>query len=128
LPFPPPGDIPNPGIKPTSLVSPPLAGEFFITSITWETQILYLCLWLPSWLSGKESACNAADAGLTPGLGRSPRKENGNPLQYSCLMGYSPWGHERVRYNLVNKQQQIISSFLLPSAISNDFLDFPLWE
>ena len=26
---PPPGDLPDPGIKPASLVSPPLAGGFF---------------------------------------------------------------------------------------------------
>ena len=25
------------------------------------------------------------DGGPIPGLGRSPRKGNGNPLQYSCL-------------------------------------------
>ena len=31
LPFPPPGDLPNPGIKPASLASPALAGGFFIT-------------------------------------------------------------------------------------------------
>ena len=30
---------------------------------------------------GKESACNAGDLGLIPGLGRSPGEENGNPLQ-----------------------------------------------
>ena len=29
LPCPPPGDFPNPGIEPASLVSPALAGEFF---------------------------------------------------------------------------------------------------
>ena len=29
LPFPSPGDIPNPGIEPTSLMSPALAGRFF---------------------------------------------------------------------------------------------------
>ena len=37
---------------------------------------------------GKESACNAGDAGgvgLILGLGRSPGGGNGNPLQYSCL-------------------------------------------
>ena len=33
---------------------------------------------------GKESACNAGDPGLIPGLGRSPGEGNGNPLQYSC--------------------------------------------
>ena len=35
LPCPPPGDLPDPGIKPVSLMSPELAGEFFITSTTW---------------------------------------------------------------------------------------------
>ena len=34
---------------------------------------------------GKESACNAGDPGLIPGLGRFPGKGNGYPLQYSCL-------------------------------------------
>ena len=34
---------------------------------------------------GKESACNAGDLGLIPGLGRSPGGEHGNPVQYSCL-------------------------------------------
>ena len=34
---------------------------------------------------GKELACNAGDPGSIPGLGRSPREENGNPLLYSCL-------------------------------------------
>ena len=37
------------------------------------------------WHSGKEPACNAADPSSIPGLGRSPGKGNGNPLQCSCL-------------------------------------------
>ena len=36
LPCPPPGGLPNPGIKPKSLTSPALAGGFSTTSITWE--------------------------------------------------------------------------------------------
>ena len=36
LPCPPPGDLPDPGIEPTSLTSPALAGRFFTTSSTWE--------------------------------------------------------------------------------------------
>ena len=35
--------------------------------------------------NGKESACNARDLGLIPGLGRSPGGRDDNPLQYSCL-------------------------------------------
>ena len=31
LPFPTPGDLPDPGIEPASLVSPALAGRFFTT-------------------------------------------------------------------------------------------------
>ena len=33
----------------------------------------------------EESAYSVGDLGLIPGLGRSPEKGNGNPLQYSCL-------------------------------------------
>ena len=40
---------------------------------------------LPWWLSSKESACNAENLSLVPGLGRSPGGGHGNPLQYSCL-------------------------------------------
>jgi len=36
LPFPPPGDLPNPGIEPMSLMIPALAGRFFTTTATWE--------------------------------------------------------------------------------------------
>ena len=39
----------------------------------------------------KESARNAGDPGLIPGLGRSPEKGNGNPLQYSCLENPRDW-------------------------------------
>ena len=34
--FPSPGDLPNPGIKPASLLFPALAGRFFTTRATWE--------------------------------------------------------------------------------------------
>ena len=36
LPYPPPGDLPHPGIEPESLMSSALADGFFTTSITWE--------------------------------------------------------------------------------------------
>ena len=41
--------------------------------------------WASHWLSSKESASQARDAGLVPRLGRSPREGNGSPLQYFCL-------------------------------------------
>ena len=48
----------------------------------------------PGSSDSKESGCNAGDPGSFPGLGRSPGKGNGNPLQYSCLensMGIGAW-------------------------------------
>ena len=53
------------------------------------------------------NAGDAGDAGLIPGLGRSPREGNGNPLQYSCLGnpmdrgagGLESMGSQRVRQN-----------------------------
>ena len=40
---------------------------------------------LPGGSEVKASASNAGDLGSIPGLGRSPGKGNGNPLQYFCL-------------------------------------------
>ena len=41
------------------------------------------CVGLPGGTDGKESACNAGDLGLIPGLGRSSGEGNGSPLKYS---------------------------------------------
>ena len=84
-----------------------------ILAPTWRNIKFHISDGLPRWFSGKESACNAGDPGLFPGSGRSPGERNGNPLRYSCMgnpidrgtwRGYSPWGRERVRHNLVTKQ------------------------
>ena len=42
LPFPPTGDLSDPGIKPVSLTSPALADRFFTTSPTWEALVKQL--------------------------------------------------------------------------------------
>ena len=39
----PPGDFPEPGIKPKSLTSPALEDRFFTTSATWEAY-MYVCI------------------------------------------------------------------------------------
>jgi len=38
LPFPTPGDLPNPEMEPVSLVSPALADGYFTTGTTWESK------------------------------------------------------------------------------------------
>ena len=57
-------------------------------------------LGFPCGSARKESACNAGDLGLIPGLGRSPGEGRGYPLQYSGLE--NPWtvqskGSQKVR-------------------------------
>ena len=42
----------------------------------------------PGGSAGKESASNAGDLGLIPGLGRSPGEGKGYPLQYSGLENF----------------------------------------
>ena len=54
LPCPPPGDLPNPGIEPTSLVSPALSSEFFTTNTTWEAQIHVYISWIKNICYDKE--------------------------------------------------------------------------
>ena len=54
---------------------------------------------LPRWLSSKESACNAGDLGLFPGLGRSLEEGHGNPLPYSGLE--NPMVEEPVRLSSI---------------------------
>ena len=69
---------------------------------------------LPLWLSGKELACWCERHGFLPGLGSSPGEGNSNSLQYYCLQnfmdrgacGLQSMGLQRIRHNLVTKQQQ----------------------
>ena len=63
----------------------------------------------------KNLPANAGDTGLIPGSGRFPWRRKWNPTPVFLpgeshgqrrLAGYSPWGHERVRQDLVTEQQQ----------------------
>ena len=78
LPFLPPGDLPDPGIK---LASPTLASRLFTTEPPGEShfQVAIVIKNPPA------NAGDVRDAGLIPGSGRSSGGRNGNPLQCSCL-------------------------------------------
>ena len=56
----------------------------------------------------KNPPANAGDKGLIPGLGRSPRDENGNPHQYSCLGNPMDRGVWRATVQGVAKQLDMI--------------------
>ena len=60
---------------------------------------------LPDGSVGKESACNAGDIGLIPGLGRSLGGGHGNPFQYSCLENPMDRGAWRATVHAVTKSQ-----------------------
>ena len=55
------------------------------SSALFPPYVIYLSIdkGFPGNSAGKESACNAGDPSSVPGLGRSPRKGIGYPLQYS---------------------------------------------
>ena len=58
LPCPPPGDLPDPGIEPESLMVPALADRFFTTSTSWETLSLLFGILKHMWTSHRsETAC-----------------------------------------------------------------------
>ena len=58
----------------------------------------------------KESACNTADAGSMPGLGRSPGEGNGHLLQYSCLENSKDRGAWRAVVQGVARSQTQLST------------------
>ena len=85
--------------------------------------ILTMGIWesFPGGSDGKESACNAGDLGLIPGLGKIPGEGNGNPLQYSCLENSTDRGTWRATVHGVTKSRPQRST-LAPLALH------PLWD
>ena len=94
------------------------------TFALYPTNIEHEYEWLNHrWLSGKDFACNAGDAGdvgSVPELGSSPGEGNGHPLQYFAagqshgqrnLVGYCPWGR-RVRHSLETEHSWLNASVL----------------
>ena len=75
-----------------------------------ELMILSVPDGLPWWLSGKESTCNAGDAGLIPGSGRYPGGRNGDPLQVSCLGNPMDRGAWRATVHGATKSQAKLSN------------------
>ena len=59
----------------------------------------------PGGSDSKESACNAGDTRLIPGSERSPGKQNGYPLQYSCLENLMDRGAWWTTVHRVTKSQ-----------------------
>ena len=81
---PPPGRLPDPGMKPAPLKSPALAGRFFITS---ATKYMYVCI------SSVQFSCSLVSDSLQPkGLysPRNPPGQNTGVGSLSLLQGITP--------------------------------------
>ena len=90
LPFPSPGDLPDPGIEPGS---PTFQAEALTSEPPRKP--------FSGGLDGKESTCNSGDPGSILGLGRPPGEGKRQPTPVllpgeshggRSLVGYSPWG------------------------------------
>ena len=74
----------------------------------------YLGVGLPWWLSGRESTSQCRRHGFDPWVGKIPQRSKWRPTPVflpgklhgqRSLADYSSWGHKRVRYGWVIKQQ-----------------------
>ena len=74
--------------------------DSWVRKIHWRSDRLLTPVFLgfPGGSDGKWSTCNAWDLGSIPGLGRSPGKGKGYPVENSMDRGagrlYSPWGRK----------------------------------
>ena len=94
LPFPSPGDLPNPGIKPVFLVSLALTNGFLYHCTTYNWMYLLKTkiplLWFSQtisfssnkvrWSGGKESACQCRRHRFNPWVGKIPWKRKWQPI------------------------------------------------
>ena len=92
----------------------------------------------------KESICNVGDLGYIHGLGRSPGKGHGSPLQYfflenphghRSLVGYSPWSRKDsdMTERVSTAEQRLWMNFVKTGLIllflyERIFLEFIWWE
>ena len=88
-----------------ALLDKTIKSQILFQQNLWGHNISWSYVGFPGGLDGKESACNAGDLGLVPGLRRFPEGGHGNPLQYSCLknphrqrslVGYSLWSQKEL--------------------------------
>ena len=67
------------------VIAPSQVGPSQQHNLTWVLVTSTPLEGFPSGSASKESACNTRDPSSIPGLGRSPGRGHGNPLQHSCL-------------------------------------------
>ena len=118
LPFPTPGDLPDPGIEPESLTSLALAGGFFTTSITWEAR----------WLSSYRSLVNICAS--SPLFSQGPGSSSLSLFWIRFLEGCLLPLHLVIflGFYLVPSSGTQLSAFSLWLTFCNGFLFYLLWD
>ena len=96
--------------------------QFLVGKIRWRRNRLPIPVFLdfPRGSTGKESACNEGNLGSISGLGRSPGKGKGYPLQYSGLENSVD-----CTVHGVAKSWTLLSDFQLSLSLSVIQLGFP---
>ena len=70
---------------------------------------------LPWWLSGTEPTRQRRRHGFNPWVGKNPWRREWEPTpvllpgrshEQGSLVGHSPWGYKRVRYDLATKERR----------------------
>ena len=132
---PPPGDLPDPGLETSSPVSPALVDGFFTTETpgkphSTSTLLNYFPHILSFFASIQPSPSGTNDEeparqcrrhkrrGSIPGLERSTRGGQGNPLQYSCLenpMNRGAW--QTIVHGVTKSQAQLKQSSSLAQVV-----------
>ena len=82
LPCPPLGDLPDPGIEPTSFMSPALAGRFFTTSTTCPTFRIWKSL-APSYNPSNKNNLNPRNEGVAKGFKRTKPRKRRKKVEYA---------------------------------------------
>ena len=75
----------KPGARRCCIATGPQTLEHKVNACFCEPSQFGVVTGFPGGSDGKESTCNEGDVVLIPGLGRSPREQNGTPFLYSCL-------------------------------------------
>ena len=120
LPFPPPGNFPNPGIKRRIPAAPPLHPDSFTAEPLGKPSEWALLVkdkvrtsLVVQW---EESTCQYRGRGFDPWVRKIPWRRAWQPTPVflpgeshgqRSLGGYSPWGHKRVRHDLATENTHV---------------------
>ena len=82
-----------------------------------KSELMEICVGLPWWLSGEQYTCQYRRCGFGPWVRKILGRRKCQPIPVFLsrkshgqrwLVGYRPWGSQRVRYNLVTETTTVL--------------------